>query len=355
MSSQELSVSGRRAIFWRQMRFFLFNSVKEIPDFSGATRGKVVPRKLRIFLEGLSRAARPRQFAENLLVRRKFLRLHDTEIGTEIHGKRLSNGYLITKSSVPDLVENALRECDEAIQGYEQYLAQPTSLERLNKEERGLFLKEVGKTINNPIKHIPFTHYLSNKSSIFKLASHPSILEIVTAYLGVFPVLGSLRILFSPNDKQIGESQLFHVDPEGFKQVKIFIPIRDVTELNSPLTFLPLDKTQEIRSRGGHLSYQKRLDDTEVLRFVPRRDWVEFTGKRGDLAFVDTSNCYHFGSRPGEKSRYLLFLHYLSPFSTAFPVFGKRARPALSRFSSSENKFFVNYLLNGLYQPAHIG
>ena len=38
------------------------------------------------------------------------------------------------------------------------------------------------------------------------------------------------------------------------------------------------------------------------------------TGKSGDLLLCDTSSCFHFGSRLGNKPRIILAFQYLTPF-----------------------------------------
>jgi len=43
-------------------------------------------------------------------------------------------------------------------------------------------------------------------------------------------------------------------------------------------------------------------------------------GKKGTINLVDTSNCYHFGSRPGSNPRYVLMYQLLSSFSYYLPM-----------------------------------
>ena len=46
-------------------------------------------------------------------------------------------------------------------------------------------------------------------------------------------------------------------------------------------------------------------------------------GKEGTINFVDTSNCYHFGSRPGKYPRYVLMYQFLNSFSYYLPMIKK--------------------------------
>jgi len=53
----------------------------------------------------------------------------------------------------------------------------------------------------------------------------------------------------------------------------------------------------------------KRVDDHQFIN----ADQVALTGKACDVAFVDTSSCFHLGSRKTRKPRLLIALQYLGP------------------------------------------
>ena len=44
------------------------------------------------------------------------------------------------------------------------------------------------------------------------------------------------------------------------------------------------------------------------------------TGSKGSINLIDTSNCYHFGSRPGKKSRKVLMYQFISSYSYYLPM-----------------------------------
>ncbi len=56
-------------------------------------------------------------------------------------------------------------------------------------------------------------------------------------------------------------------------------------------------------------------------------DVLPLCGARGTTAWVDTSNCYHFGSRPAPRPRWLLYLQYATAFSIEMPVWSRRPDP----------------------------
>ena len=55
----------------------------------------------------------------------------------------------------------------------------------------------------------------------------------------------------------------------------------------------------------------KRINDEELKSF----NFNYLTGKKGDMYLVDTSQCFHAGSRKSSKDRYLVMIQYLTPFS----------------------------------------
>ena len=49
-------------------------------------------------------------------------------------------------------------------------------------------------------------------------------------------------------------------------------------------------------------------------------DLVPCTGPAGTLAIGDTSRCFHFGRRPGQRRRRVVMLQYLTAFASVFPL-----------------------------------
>jgi hypothetical protein len=38
------------------------------------------------------------------------------------------------------------------------------------------------------------------------------------------------------------------------------------------------------------------------------------------MIVTDTSRCFHYGSRPGRRRRYVVMYQYLTPFAASFPI-----------------------------------
>ena len=168
-------------------------------------------------------------------------------------------------------------------------------------------------------------------SQIMALARHPALLRLIGRYLEGLPILYRINLLDSANEAlQADSSQFFHVDPEDFRQLKVFMLVEDVDADSGPLHLLRADASDEVRLARGHR--HGRVSDAEVLKLAPQGALVACTGPSGTLAIGDTSRCFHFGSRPGARRRHVVMLQYLTPFASVFPL---DARTAPSKYADA--------------------
>ncbi len=145
----------------------------------------------------------------------------------------------------------------------------------------------------------------------------PSFLAPISEYLGSFPVLWTSSIWFSPNTEfTFGRSQNYHMDNEDFKQIKCFIPLEDINIENGPLTVINAKQTKQLFEKLRKKKIIKyrhtKITDEVIYSFQNKKDEVKLTAKTGEVLFLDTSRCYHYGSRPSPKSRRLLFIQFFS-------------------------------------------
>jgi len=162
------------------------------------------------------------------------------------------------------------------------------------------------------------------------IREHPEFLDfalsdealgIATRYLGVVPYLNRIDLLYStPREADdLIKSQLFHVDPEGLRQVKFFINVFDVGEAEGPFTFIPADASQRILGdirrlrRANGQPHVGRYTDEEVEAVGGAEAIVSLEGPRGSGVAIDTSKCLHLGSRvrPG-AFRLVFYVQYCS-------------------------------------------
>jgi hypothetical protein len=160
---------------------------------------------------------------------------------------------------------------------------------------------------------------LARNPKLVDFALSDSLLGLVTNYLGTIPHLNRIDLLYSVNhggDEAIS-SQIYHLDPEGTRQAKLFMNLRDVGPDEGPFTFIPASETMRI----VNAIKKRRLEDTQMAagRYSDEeleavgglKKAISVDGPKGSAALVDTSRCLHFGSRvkPGTY-RLCLYIQY---------------------------------------------
>ena len=160
---------------------------------------------------------------------------------------------------------------------------------------------------------------LAKNPKLIDFALSDSLLSLVTNYLGTIPHLNRIDLLYSVNhggDEAIS-SQIYHLDPEGTRQAKLFMNLRDVGPEEGPFTFIPAAETMRI----VNAIKKRRLEDTQMAAGRYSDDElaavgglekaISVDGPKGSAALVDTSRCLHFGSRvkPGTY-RLCLYIQY---------------------------------------------
>ncbi len=171
-------------------------------------------------------------------------------------------------------------------------------------------------------RHLLKDEDLRRNPDLVDFALSDQLLRPVTQYLGMVPYLTRVDLVYSVSrgtDEKI-ESQLFHLDHEGLRQVKYFIYVYDVDEPEGPFTFLPADTSfrvvNDVRSwrktHGRGDVESRRYLDEEIAGVNAAQDIVTVKGPVGSGVAVDTSRCLHLGSRcsPG-AFRLVLYLQVL--------------------------------------------
>ena len=158
------------------------------------------------------------------------------------------------------------------------------------------------------------------KSPEFKFVTNKYLIEIVSRYLNCVPLLTNLSLWYSPNDKVFkNSSQEYHLDHEDYKQVKGFLFINEIDLQTGPLNIINLKQSTNIQNLINYKMTKstKRISDHMIEDLKKKNVNIDeniITGKPGDLLLCDTSSCFHFGSRLGNKSRIILAFQYITPF-----------------------------------------
>ena len=211
--------------------------------------------------------------------------------------------------------------------GYKIFQLKKTSTkEILNKINFNKIINPNLSSKKKFLKNYPIDIFSEDFINLKKLVLSDELLKPVINYLGSVPLLWSCELWISPNeDFETGRSQEFHLDSEDVKQVKCFIPLEDITEDSGPLNIIDAENSKNIfkklkKEKKIDYKYQK-VSDAEMYKFLNKKDKITLLAKKGDIIMLDTSRCYHYGSRPGKKVRKLLFFQFLSINSKELSIF----------------------------------
>ena len=189
---------------------------------------------------------------------------------------------------------------------------------------------------------------LERESPIIRLAMREDVLAAVSAYLGAVPLLSSANVYVSKSsERELMSSQLFHCDADDTQQVKIFVLCSEVTERNGPLKILDAADSALLRGKLDY-RYRDRVTDEEARDAVGERPLISLTGAPGTVCFVDTSRCFHYGSRvDGEAApRVAAMAQYLTPHSFMLPR-DPGSKAPFKRLRSSDDPELVRLALGG--------
>jgi len=163
------------------------------------------------------------------------------------------------------------------------------------------------------VRVVPWDLQHRPDSPMLKVALDKTLLEIVSAYLGMWPRLHAIGAWLNfPTEDYAKESQLWHRDPEDLKIIKVFIYLSDVGAENGPFCYIP--KTHPFSPGSGTVPVhkdKKRILDDEMVTAIQRDLWVTCTGPANTMIIADTVG-YHRGGKPTAGTRLLITLTYTS-------------------------------------------
>ena len=186
------------------------------------------------------------------------------------------------------------------------------------------------------LRNLLYLQDIDRYPAILQYGLSEQIIATVSCYLGQLPVMPFILIWRSaPTNAPLTESQLWHLDHSDTQQVKIFVFLQEVTDKNGPLVLIPAHLSQKLREE---LRYnwreRRRVSDKHMDELINPNDVVKVTGPKGTVVFVDTSRCFHYGSRLQEGNRHVLLYRYLTISSFLFNPFQAQVYP-LRRFANT--------------------
>lgn len=171
------------------------------------------------------------------------------------------------------------------------------------------------------------------------LLDYPSFLDFITSsqvlatvanYLKSIPILSTtlpagIRFVesnaaFDDKPGTPKDSQLYHIDYYSLPNVYMIVLLRDATPEHGPFTFLSRSASERATQALGYWRRGKgyRVTDREIYSVVDRKEAIEFCAPRGTVLFVESTGCFHYGSRDAVKPRFQLMVGYTGAIRTDF-------------------------------------
>ncbi len=182
--------------------------------------------------------------------------------------------------------------------------------------------------------------FLQNINPESAVDTHPALLDFVTSsevLAAVAPVFGyvpplsgllprGVRLMesstrFDPAaDGPWRESQLFHRDYHSSPTLYVIVAVRDIGPDDGPLHFVGRAASRRIAEALGYgaRGVPYRLTDEQVHELVAPDEIHRFAVPAGTVLFLESSACFHFGSRRPVNDRYQLQYSFVSPVRNDF-------------------------------------
>lgn len=227
---------------------------------------------------------------------------------------RLQDGWAIDRSGAFRGLESSLAEADRLIE------------ERGGQDRRGTPLAQ-----QDYLYHLSHIDELDKFPRLLDFATSSEVVATVAHYMGMIPTIAltlptGIRVFESTERfserTAYNASQLWHRDIHDFPMVYAIVLVRDATERTGPWTFLPASVSERASRK---LKYQKwrqpyRITDDQMYEHVDPSERIAFTGKRGDVLFLDSSRCFHYGSRDAIDPGYRIMYAYTTRARSDFQM-----------------------------------
>lgn len=157
------------------------------------------------------------------------------------------------------------------------------------------------------------------KSAMARIALNSALLRVADHYFRMCVKLRYYNVweTFASTGAS-RESQLWHVDREDNRILKVFLYLDDVDEGTGPFTYAigtqMGGRNRSVRPDSFLESGVSRTTDEQMKAVLPESEWLKCTGKRGTLILADTAG-YHKGGEARTKDRLMFTCMYTSPAS----------------------------------------
>jgi hypothetical protein len=197
--------------------------------------------------------------------------------------------------------------------------------------ERGLTRHKPEGSMRSFFQSILKDEDVRRHPAILDFVLSSDVLSVVCRYLRTIPVLSAttpqgVRLAESSigyddrPERGYRSSQLYHLDHHGSPMVYVIVLLREVTARCGPFTFLPASTSDRVVRA---LNYQARgvpyrVKDAEMYRVIDAEAKHELKYPAGTVLFIDSSRCFHYGSRDAVDPRYQMMYAFTNVCRTDF-------------------------------------
>jgi hypothetical protein len=147
------------------------------------------------------------------------------------------------------------------------------------------------------------------------------VIAAVSTYLGLVPVLSKVDVWYSVHSGEAPKSsQRWHLDSADTTQVKVWIHLSDVGLDSGPLTVVDAATSERVAGEVGYDIGEGHSVGDERFEELAGDAVTALEGPTGTVHFVDTSRCFHLGSRveAGGVPRRIFMAQFLTPYAFRF-------------------------------------
>jgi hypothetical protein len=246
--------------------------------------------------------------------------LYQTQLATLLEeNRRLSRPPIEMKDGWALDTSMSLPHLDRILEDSEKIIAERSGERRSSKGAYRSYFQDVWTPED-----------LERYPSFLDFATSSDVLSVVGHYLQSIPALSTtippgIRFVesnaaFDDQPDKPRDTQLYHIDYYSLPNVYILVLLRDTTPEHGPWTFLPRGISQKARRALNYWSRQRgyRVSDEDIYSIVDRKEAIKFCYPRGTVLFIESSGCFHYGSRNSIKPRFQLMIGYTGACRTDF-------------------------------------
>jgi len=208
------------------------------------------------------------------------------------------DGFCTFSESNFPKIHDVVRSCNEIINKKSPKNLEDWFKQRSKSDSKGYFFNVLEKDD------------ILNYPELLEFALSDEVLSTIVPYYKMSPQLCSIGIYYSKISDDLLGSQNFHTDGTDPHHVKCFINLSNIGHNDGPFTFIPADKTEELRKHNGGMLRSGGIEDQILLDQYEKEYRIALTGNAGMGGFVDTSRCLHYGSRCVDNPRLIFMFHY---------------------------------------------